>query len=112
MERSVCGSAIKTYPSKKNRFSSYRPSCLNIKNQVDDIFDQLVEDEVKKQPVLVPKLNVVKNPFRSTKSYQPNPVRSKVHHNTKRSLVLKNIQNIEGTSRKHRNVVHSRLKPK
>ena len=89
MEKSIFGSAIKTYPSKRNRFSSYRPSCLVFKD--DDPFDQLIKDEETKKPLTVKKVNIEKGVVRNTKSYLPST------HNVP---VLKNIQNYSCINRK------------
>lgn len=99
MEKSIFGSAIKTYPSKRNRFSSYRPSCLVFKD--DDPFDQLIKDEENKKPLTVKKSGVERGVVRSTKSYFPSNYGAPV---------LKNIQNYSCVNRKSSILPHTKKK--
>lgn len=111
MDKSVFVSGIKTYQGK-NRFSTYRPSSLMFKN--DDLFDQLIKEEERKQPLQETKKNLYDKPFRNTKSYQPNVSAPKVHHSNKRSLAtLKPMYDVKGIDHgTFTNKIHSTVKQK
>ncbi|XP_065202069.1 uncharacterized protein LOC135832627 [Planococcus citri] len=99
MERSYFGSAIKTYPSKRNRASSYRQSCVVFKD--DDPFDQLIEDEQNKKPLTLKKYGFEKGAGRSTKSYIPSG---------NNAPALRTIQNYTCINRKSSILPHTRKK--
>lgn len=97
MDKSVFGSAIKTYPSKTNRVSrSYRQSSFvgqkNIfgDNNSEELFDKLLNEEKIKYNSNKENIN---SKFNRVTNYYKNDIR------TKHSTALKSIHNNNDLSR-------------